>query len=110
MQYNALAESEELSTSHGDGDQHFDRFDLMDGVLALPTSEESCVFASPRPLASPYGPLSFLSTTATHRTSSACRKPAPGAPRPLPGKRVERMLERLGQEPFLPIGNRGDLR
>ena len=51
MQYNALAESEELSTSHGDGDQHFDRFDLMDGVLALPTSEESCVFASPRPLA-----------------------------------------------------------
>jgi hypothetical protein len=51
VQYNALTESEELSTSHGDGDQHFGRFDLMDGVLALPTSEESCVFASPRPLA-----------------------------------------------------------
>src|SRR5260370_33348184 len=82
VQYNALAESEELSTSHGDGDQHFDRFDLMDGVLAFSTSEESCVFASPRPL----------------------------APMVLSPKRVERMLERLGQEPFLPIGNRGELR
>jgi len=48
VQYNALAESEELSTSHGDGDRHFGRFDLMDGVLALPTSEGPSILASPR--------------------------------------------------------------
>jgi hypothetical protein len=51
VQYNALAEAEELSTSHGDGDWPFDRFDLTDDVLALPTAEGPSVFASPRPLA-----------------------------------------------------------
>jgi len=34
VQYNALAEAEELRTSHGDGDWPFDRFGLMDGVVA----------------------------------------------------------------------------
>ncbi len=28
VQYNTLAEAEELSTSQGDGGSHFDRFDL----------------------------------------------------------------------------------
>jgi hypothetical protein len=50
VQYNALAEAEELSPSHGDGDWHFDRFDLTDGVLARPTSQGT--FPGPSPLRS----------------------------------------------------------
>ncbi len=40
VQYNALAEAEELSISHGDGDWPFDRFGPMDGVAS--TSSSSC--------------------------------------------------------------------
>jgi hypothetical protein len=47
VQYNALAEAEELSTSHGEDDWHFDRFDLMDGVVA-PASSGPSILASPR--------------------------------------------------------------
>ncbi len=49
VQYNALAEAEELSTSHGDGDWPFDRFGLMDGVVAPAPSPR----ASSPPRASP---------------------------------------------------------
>src|SRR5262245_13582340 len=52
VQYNALAEAEELSPSHGDGDWHFDTFDLTDGVLARPTSQGPGVFTFPEPFAS----------------------------------------------------------
>jgi hypothetical protein len=66
VQYNTLAEAEELSTSPGEGGWHFDRFDLTDGVLAPPTAEGPSVFASPQtPRA--YGPLYFLSTATTPR-------------------------------------------
>ena len=47
VQYNALAEAEELRTlRQADGDWRLDRFDLMDDALILPS-----VFAAPRPLA-----------------------------------------------------------
>jgi hypothetical protein len=39
VQYNVLAEAEELRTSHGDGDWRFDRCGLMDGVVAPAPSE-----------------------------------------------------------------------
>jgi hypothetical protein len=48
VQYNALAEAEELSA---DGHWHFDGFGVADDVLAPPTSEGPGVFAYPRPLA-----------------------------------------------------------
>ncbi len=48
VQYNALAEAEELRTSHGDGDWPFDRFGLMDGVVAPVSSEAPSILASPR--------------------------------------------------------------
>ena len=48
VQYNALAEAEELSTSNGDGDWPFDRFGLMDGVVAPALSEGPSILASPR--------------------------------------------------------------
>jgi hypothetical protein len=51
VQYNALAEAEELSTSHGDGDWPFDRFGLMDGVV-VPASHLAPMVISdfcPRP-------------------------------------------------------------
>jgi hypothetical protein len=47
VQYNALAEAEELSTSHGDGDWPFDRFGLMVGVVA-PASSEGRASSPPR--------------------------------------------------------------
>jgi hypothetical protein len=48
VQYNALAEAEELSTSHGDGDWPFDRFGPMDGVIVPAPSEGPSILASPR--------------------------------------------------------------
>jgi hypothetical protein len=51
VQYNALAEAEELSARHADGHWHVDRFGLADDVLAPPTSEGAGVFTYPRPLA-----------------------------------------------------------
>jgi hypothetical protein len=51
VQYNALAEAEELGTGYADADRQFDRFNLTDDVLAPPTSEGPGVFAYRRPLA-----------------------------------------------------------
>jgi hypothetical protein len=48
VQYNALAEAEELSISHGDGDWPFDRFGPMDGVIVPAPSEGPSILASPR--------------------------------------------------------------
>ncbi len=48
VQCNALAEAEELRTSQGDGDWPFERFGLMDGVVAPVSSEGPSILASPR--------------------------------------------------------------
>ena len=49
VQYNALAEAEELrALAHAEDDWHFDRFGLMDGVIVPAPSEGPSILASPR--------------------------------------------------------------